>query len=82
VAWHEASQTVNIATGGGAADAVAGEGPGLKVLINGKPLVYDDQPGIHQHESRTYVPAQELVNALGGQMMWDAATRTLMMEVR
>ncbi|MDB4898006.1 MAG: hypothetical protein JWN15_4268 [Firmicutes bacterium] len=84
IAWDGASETVSVVFGPGQAKATptAAEGPGMKLLINGKLVVFDTIPGIHQHtEGRSYVPALQLMNVLGGQMQWDAATKTLVLEV-
>jgi plastocyanin len=82
IAWDGPSQTVSIVFGPGKAEATAAEGPGMKLMINGKLVQFDTTPGIHQHtEGRSYVPALQLMNLLGGQMQWDAATKTLVMEV-
>lgn len=76
VAWDAQSRTVTAVTSG-KATATAAAGDGIKVVINGKTLsfAYDPQP--HIHEGRVYVPAQEIANALGGQLMWDASTQAL-----
>lgn len=76
VVWDANSGTVTAVTTG-KASATAAAGPGIKVVINGKQLSYGYDPQPHFHEGRTNVPAQEIANALGGQVMWDSETQTI-----
>lgn len=80
VAWDGDSQTVAAVTSG-TAQATVGEGNGVKVLLNSKPLAYAYDPQPHIHDGHVFVPVQELANALGGRLTWDAATKTVNLEV-
>jgi hypothetical protein len=46
----------------------------IAVTINGTPVVFDTPPQIV--ESRTLVPVRKIFEALGGQVDWDANTKT------
>lgn len=81
VAWDGGSSTVTAVTKG-KASATAAPGPGIKIVINGKQLSYGYDPQPHVHEGRVYVPAQEIVGALGGQLMWDAVTETIDIHIK
>lgn len=81
VVWDGDSSTVTAVTQG-KASATATSGSGIKVVINGKQLSYGYDPQPHFHEGRVYVPVQEIVGALGGQLMWDAETETIDIRIK
>lgn len=83
VAWDGDSQTVSVSTDAkNPAQATAGQGNGIKVIVNGKQLTYGFDPQPHIHDGHVFVPAQVLVDALGGSLTWDAATTTLTMTAK
>lgn len=49
------------------------EAPGVKVVVNGKQLLYGFAPEPHLHDGRSFAPVQELVRLLGGSYSWDEA---------
>ncbi|TVY07091.1 plastocyanin/azurin family copper-binding protein [Paenibacillus cremeus] len=49
---------------------------GMKVIINGKQLIYGFEPGPHEHDGHSYASLQEMVSLLGGSYTWDEQTQT------
>lgn len=49
--------------------------PGLETFVNGKKIAFDVRPVLRG--GRTLVPVRAIVQALGAQVQWDAATRTV-----
>ncbi len=49
---------------------------GLKVVINGKQLIYGCEPAPHAHDGKSFASLQEMVSLLGGAYSWNEATKT------
>jgi len=54
---------------------VVGAGAPIRVTINGAPLTMDVAPTLQN--GRTLVPMRAIFEALGAQVHWDEATRTI-----
>lgn len=56
--------------------------PGVKVILNGKQLIYGFDPAPHLHDGRSFASAQEMVSLLGGSYSWDEASKTFAITVK
>jgi plastocyanin len=76
--WDETMQAVIMNIGGKfTTPSSLTDAAGVKVVMNGKQLLYGFDPAPHLHDGRSFAPVQELISLLGGSYSWDESTKTL-----
>jgi plastocyanin len=80
--WNDKLSAVVVNIGGEyALPQTLQNAPGVKIVINGKQLVYGFEPAPHLHDGRSYASVQEMVSLLGGSYSWDERTKTFSVEI-